>query len=347
MLHDADGKPITKKEGNKSFYFMDLSQPVVQDAFRKQIKQFMHDYHPDIVKYDFGYELPPMSMCIPQNKDWAGERMLKKFIDIAIDALRHENPDVVVMYYALSPFFIDEFDVHSTDDLFMNDEEYAIEANRRLYFSSALGQLGIPSYGSGGYSWIHMDDVWFDTIVSGALGSLGSFTGDNTGSVLTDRDVAKFNGLAALRRVNNVFKAEPLATTQIGANGGRASSWIRYENGAPVLMALRTQHIITGDPIPAVYKNQVKSTAKVVIASADDQEITKTKKLNIVPFADGLLTVRHTGKAKSASVIAHYYKSILKTIVKYPLKNGMLKIPLKERSASGTLIERFEINFNE
>ncbi|WP_187774775.1 TIM-barrel domain-containing protein [Pedobacter sp. BS3] len=345
MLHDPDGKPITKQEGKKSFYFMDLSQPIVQEAFRKQIKQFMHDYHPDIVKYDFGYELPPMSMSIPENKDWAGEKMLKKFIEVTVDALRRENPNVVVMYYALSPFFLDEFDIHSTDDLFMNEEEYAVEANRRLYFSSLMGTLGIPSYGSGGYSWIHMDDIWFDTIVSGALGSLGSFRGDNTDSKASDELMAKFNGRAALRRTSNVFDVKPLQTTQIGANGGRASSWIRFEHDVPVLMALRTQHIMTGDPIPAACQDQVKSTAKVVIASADEQEIAKTTKLNVVPFADGTLTIHHNGKEKTATVITHTFNNPATVAVKYDLKQGVLNLPLTERLKNGMLVERMEVVF--
>lgn len=346
MLHDPDGKPILTEEGKKSFYFIDLSQPIVQEAFRKQIKLFMNDYHPDVVKFDFGYELPPMSMSIPENKDWAGERMLKKFIEVAVSALRQENPDVVVMYYALSPFFLDEFDIHSTDDLLMNEEEYAVEANRRLYFSSLLGELGVPSYGSGGYSWINMDDTWFDTIVSGALGSLGSFTGDNTGSILSDRDVAKFNGLAALRRTHNVFRVEPLYTTELGAGGGRASSWIRYEHGVPVLMALRTQHIMTGDPIPAVY-GPIKSTAKVVIASSDEEDIAKTAKLNIVPFANGMLTIHHSGKATSATAISHTFNSNYTTSIKYNLKNGVLNLPLTEKLKNGMLVEWIEVIFNK
>jgi len=346
MLRDVNGNPVTKQEGKKSFYFLDLSQPVVQEALRKQIKQFMHDYHPDVVKYDFGYELPPVSVSVPANKDWAGERMLRKFIDVAIEALRKENPDVVVMYYALSPFFINEFDVHSTDDLFMNEEEYSLEANRRLYFSSLLGQLGVPSYGSGGYSWLHMDDVWFDTIVSGTLGSLGSFNGDNTDSHLSDRDVAKFNGLTALRRKSNIFTVEPLACSQIGANGGHASSWIRYENGLPVLMALRTRQIITGYPIAADYKGGVSSTAKMVIASADDKAITQTKKLIIVPFENGTLTLQHPGKAKTAKVSTYTFRGKEAKVTSFNLRNGWFRMPLAEKLNDGRLVERIEVEFN-
>ncbi|MEJ7780397.1 MAG: hypothetical protein WKF68_12490 [Daejeonella sp.] len=62
---------------------------------------------------------------------------------------------------------------------------------------------------------------------------------------LNDRDLAKFNGLAAIRRQANVFRVEPLYATRFGANAARASSWIRYEKKVPVVAALRTE--LTGE----------------------------------------------------------------------------------------------------
>ncbi len=41
-----------------------------------------------------------------------------KGLDVLINAMRKENPDLVVMYYNLSPLFLDYFDLFSPDDLF-------------------------------------------------------------------------------------------------------------------------------------------------------------------------------------------------------------------------------------
>lgn len=344
MMYNADGQPITKGAG--PFYLMDVSQPEVQKVLRSRIKQFMQRYKPDLVKFDFGYELPALSMSVPANPEWAGERLLKLCLDVVVGALREENPDVAVMYYSLSPLFIDQLDLHSTDDLFLNEEEFAPEANRRLFFSSVLGEIGMPSYGSGGYDWVNMDEIWFDTMPSGSLGSLGSFTGDPRDSRPNDRDMAKFNGLAAIRRQSNLFRVEPLYTTRFGANAARASSWIRYENEVPVVAALRTEHINRGK-IDAVYKDQVRSDAMVVVASRDEKSITASRRIGVVPFADGELQLKHEGFVRQIQVIAHCFDGSTQIVSVDPPKNGFVRIPLKERLKNNALVEWLEINFDK
>jgi hypothetical protein len=345
MLKDTNGKAITK--GAKPFFLLDVSQPKVQDTLRSRIRQFMKRYHPDIVKFDFGYELPALSMSMPANHGWAGERMLKKFLEIIVAVLREENPDVAVMYYALSPLFLNEFDLHSTDDLFMNEEEFSLEANRRLFFSSLLGELGMPSYGSGGYNWNNMDDIWFDTTPSGSLGSLGSFAGDPSDTKASDRDLAKFNGLAAIGRKSNIFYVEPLHTNWFGANAAHASSWIRYENDVPVLIALRTKNFIGNNKIKATYKDQISANIMVIIASLDERSIFEAKRLGMVVFDKGTIEIKHQGKSSLAKLRAHYSDGTTSSFVSHTVKNGLLQILLTEQSASGKWIEWYEIEFEK
>ncbi len=87
-----------------------------------------------------------------------------------IGAMREENPDLAVMYCQLSPLFLDYFDLHSLDDLFLAAGEYDVEANRGIFFSSVLGSLGVPTYGSSGYDWASSPDIWFDSAAVGTLG---------------------------------------------------------------------------------------------------------------------------------------------------------------------------------
>ena len=53
--------------------------------------------------------------------------------------------------------------------------DYDYEANRRFFFSSLLGELGIPTYGSGGYDWGTMPNIWFDSALIGTAGVAEQF----------------------------------------------------------------------------------------------------------------------------------------------------------------------------
>lgn len=104
MLRGADGKPIRNSGG---WYLLDFTQPEVQTVLRERARRFARRYRPDLIKFDFGYELPPLATAAPKDMSWAGERMLLKGLEVVVGALREENPDIVVMYYSLSPLLLD------------------------------------------------------------------------------------------------------------------------------------------------------------------------------------------------------------------------------------------------
>ena len=142
-------------------------------VLRDRARKFVRRYKPDLVKFDFGYEIPALDTVAPHDMSWAGERLLWKGLDVIANALREENPDIVVMYYELSPLFTEHLDLHSPDDLFMAQGEYDLEANRRFFFSSLCGEFGMPTYGSSGYEWISGPSIWFDSVAIGTLGHAG------------------------------------------------------------------------------------------------------------------------------------------------------------------------------
>ena len=172
---------VAKNSGTTHYYIIDFTQPAVAKVLSDLVRKFIRRYKPDLFKFDFGYELPAAGIAAPQDKKWTGERLMWKGLDIVIKAMREENPDLVVMYYQLSPLFLDYFDLHSTDDLFLAAGEYDLEANRRIYFSSLLGPLGIPTYGSSGYDWASAPNIWFDSAAVGTIGSLNDFQADEQG----------------------------------------------------------------------------------------------------------------------------------------------------------------------
>ena len=227
MLRGTDGKPIRRGR----YFLLDYTQPEVQAGLRERARRFIRRYQPDLIKFDFGYEIPSLAMAAPRDMNYAGERMLLKGLEVVVEAMRQENPDIVLMYYSLSPLLNKYIDLHSPDDLYVNAGEYDLEANRRFYFSSVLAEIGMPTYGSGGYDWETMPAIWFDSALIGTLGSLQPLGVDERGATGTPERIAKFNGLSRLLRPASQFRIEVLGDRPVFAatRAAHATSWARYE----------------------------------------------------------------------------------------------------------------------
>jgi hypothetical protein len=291
MLHRAAGEPY--KAGK--YYLLDFTRPAVAAVLHDRAAKFVRRYKPDLVKFDFGYEIPALDTVAPHDMNWAGERMLWKGLDVVTKAMREENPDIVVMYYELSPLFAEHLDLHSPDDLFMAIGEFDLEANRRFFFSSLCGEFGMPTYGSSGYEWISAPSIWFDSVVVGTLGSLASFYGSAApGDGATPERVAKYNGLTHLVRLANQFSVMPLdADFEAPTRGAHASSWARMENNEVVLLALRKQRL-DGTEGSGKYRDLASTTASVVAASRTDSALASASKLETFPYGNGEFTLHRT-----------------------------------------------------
>ena len=342
MLRSTDGTPI-RRGGSDSYYLFDVSQPKVQQVLRGLAKRFIRRYQPDLVKFDFGYELPGLSAGAPRDMQWAGERLLQKGVEVVVGAMKEERPDLVVMYYSLSPLFAAHIDLHSPDDLFMCAGEYDLEANRRFFFSSLLGELGIPTYGSGGYDWPTVPQIWFDSASIGTLGSLNSFTPDEQNQTPTPLQIAKYNGLARILRPASVFTARPIGPLSLGpTRGARASSWVRFEGDEVVLLALRPHGLTSGDGVPG-YRDLAVSTAQVVVASRTQDGIARASALGVVPYGTGVLSLRRENSASSHAIVTEHLFGGGAATIHVPLRDGQLKLNLREHSDNGAPIEWIEV----
>ncbi len=347
MLRLPDGNPFVIRgdptgKGNP-FYILDFTQPeaarVIQDLARKFVRRFK----PDFVKFDFGYELPPLAVAAPKDMRFAGERLLLKGMEVVVKAMREVNPDIVVLYYSFSPLFIDYFDLYSPDDMGLAMPDYDIEANRRLFFGSLLGEIGMPTWGSGGYDWLTAPEVWFDSVALGTLGSLGSFAGPDPQALATPERVAKYNGLTQAIRYSNVFSPIPLDVAYHGPiRGGHAYSWARIENGEVVLVALRQQRL-DGLKGAGKFRDIVSANATVVVSSKTDMGLARSNHLAVIPFGDGELSLkREENSADYAEVTEHYFRGD-KNMSRLRITNGLLRVPLRERSTGGSLVEWIEV----
>ncbi len=351
MLKKPDGKPYLAGESRSSrYYILDFTQPAAAKVLGDLVRKFIRRYKPDLFKFDFGYELPAAGIAAPQDKNWTGERLMQKGLDVVIKAMREENPDLVVMYYQLSPLFFDYFDLHSTDDLFLASGEYDLEANRRIYFSSLLGPLGIPTYGSSGYDWASAPNIWFDSAAVGTIGSLNDFQADEQGEESTPEFVAKYNGITKVLRKKNTFKVLPLGTiSEAPTFGAHARSWARIEDGQLVLLSFRPP--IPGEQNPLalqstdpIVKDVVHSSAPVVIASKGSDGITRDNALAIVSYGSGDIILRRQ-QGKLAQIISHYFGDAV-THTEAQIEDGHLKIVAVDRNSEGAPLEWIEVHIS-
>jgi hypothetical protein len=343
MMQSRDGKPLVLGEGSSHYYLFDVTQPKVEEVLRQLARKFIQRYHPDLVKFDFGYELPALDAGRPKDMNWAGERLLQKGLEVVVKAMREEKPDLVVMYYSLSPLFIDYFDLHSPDDLFLCGGDYDLAANRRFFFSSLLGEIGMATYGSGGYDWSTMPDIWFDSAPIGTLGSLNSFSADEEDARPTPDLVAKYNGLAHVLRQSSNFSIEPVDATFLGpSRAARSSSWARSENGEVVLVALR-KYRLDGGLGSGKYADFLESTASVVVASKTGEGINRAPRLGVVPYGDGELIIQRRDQRQAKSrVTEHWFGGNVRQS-ELLIEAGKVSLTLKERAADNTPIEWVEL----
>jgi hypothetical protein len=349
MLLRPDGTPY--KAGGGTYYILDFTHPEVEKVLTERASAFMRRYKPALVKFDFGYELPLVREAAPFDKRYAGELILKRGLDIVVSALRRENPDVVVMYYQLSPLFVDYFDLHSTDDLYCAAGDYDWEANRRIYFASVLTQLGVPIYGSSGYDWSSSPAIWFDSVASGTIGSLNTFDKDEFGESSTPEWIALYNGLLQTVRSGNLFTVIPFpaARPEAATRGAHTRSWARLEDGKVTLIAQRPPSFDDGDmldrrPVDPRIDGLITTTAPVVVASKTAETISISNHLAVVGCTEGIVSIKRVG-GRSATVTTHCFGGKAFRSSKR-VEHGMLTLDLHRKDAAGRPVEWSEVVFS-
>jgi hypothetical protein len=108
-----------------------------------------------------------------------------------------------------------------------------------------------------------------------------------------------------------------------------------------MLVALRERRL-DGRKGAGKFRDLIECNTSVVVASKTNQGIEKASRLAVVPFGEGELILKRTGEARSVVATEHYFGGGKKT---NPLimQNGRLRLLLREKATSGTLIEWIEI----
>jgi hypothetical protein len=347
LLQTPEGKPLWLSHQSASYAIFDVTQPLVAQVLQERARQFIRRYQPDLIKFDFGYELPALDVAAPADMNWAGERLLQKGLEVVVGAMKAENPDLVIMYYGLSPLLLKYYDLHSPDDLVYCGGDYDLETNRRIFFSSLCGQLGMPTYGSSGYDWASAPDIWFDSAPSGTLGSLHCFEGDENGALPSSPVIAIFNGLSAILRSETTFSIQPLdASWQGGLRAAFSPSWQRLEHDKTVLLALRT-HKLDGKPARCAYDAILHTDVQLVAASMTEFSIAESERLGLVAFGVGSCVLQHLPASdieQSAAITEHYFSGGQREY-SAPCQHGRLELSLRQPPNS-EIIEWLEIVFH-
>lgn len=340
LMHGTDGEVIRRRTifAPEPYALLDPSHPQVERVLARLIKRFVERYRPDLVKFDFGYELPSLSRSCPHDPAYSGERLLGKALEVVVGALRAADPDIAVMYYSLSPLMLPFVDQHSHDDLYLAVDEYDLESQRRGYFSSHLAELGVSVYPSGGYDWGTAAQLWREAAVHGPIGSLNGFDGDEHGGLPDPSAIAQFNGLTKLTRPPSPCTLEPLAPPSLGGiRGARSSSWLRYEDGDLVAATIRPEH---NDSLPG--DAPIRVVGDVVVSALDGGPLRSAERLGLVTPGACRLELRHD-TAAGATAVGHRLDGTSHTVA-LDHRNGHFAVTISAQD-SGAPTEWTEIRF--
>jgi hypothetical protein len=346
MLQLHKGGPVRGTMSPQPYFLLDITQPAVEANVRRRLHSMMRRYRPSLLKFDFGYEMPPLSEGAPADKRCAGEKLLIKALDVLSIAVRDVDPNVAIMYYGLSPFLAGRMDIHSPDDLYAAMGDFDIEANRRFFFSSLMGEIGIPTYGSGAYDWASMPSIWFDSVLIGSLGVLADCRGDVRGDKPTREMVALFNGLREAVRHTTRFSIQTSAVDPLSpTRGAHAPSWIRRENGKVTGVALRHDAWM-GSPGTSYVQDVIETEISVVVTSCTEDGTRRASSLAIVPLCSGRLRLFREREKASANLTEHFADGSMRSRA-VPVTGGICALELTSKREDGVPLEWCELKFKD
>ena len=210
-------------------------------------------------------------------------------------------------------------------------------------FSSLLGPLGVPTYGSSGYDWASSPNIWFDSAAVGTIGSLNDLVRDEEGEGPTPELIAKYNGVAKTLRPTNFFEIVPLGgVSQAPTRGAHARSWARLEGGQLVLFAYRPptageEYALAEKSSDPRIKDVLSASAPVIVSSKTAESIVHSNSLAVVAYAPGEIKIRRDS-GKRAVIVSHYFGgATVRDAVK--IQDGQLKLqpsmPQRRRAVAG------------
>lgn len=338
VLMTPDGAPYLQEQRKRSWYVFDPTDAGAAAYLAERARHLVWTYRPKLVKIDFGYEIPTPDVAGPHDASQGGERLFQRFLEIIAGALKDADLEVAVLYYCLTPLFGRYLDQCGTDDLWMSRGQYDRGFAKRALLSAWCGGFGVVPYGSSGYDWRSIEEIWLDSAIIGTPGVIAPLAGDEYGAKLTPSQAARYNGIARITRTDPRYEIALYdADLRDPQAGPAARSWARIEGGEPVVVVVRPR-----DAVPAETP-LVTADCRVAVASLSDEGIATAPAIGIVPFDDGRVTVRRT--RPGTPHVRGYLLDGGEALVEWELVGGGISLDVVTSAADGTPVEWIEVRF--
>lgn len=338
VLVTPGGEPYVVRERKREWCVFDPTDERAAAYLRERARYLVETYRPALVKIDFGYEIPTPDVAGPHDSSLGGERLFERFLEVICGEIRRADPRVAILYYCLTPLFRRYIDQCGMDDLWMSRGAYDDGHARRALLSSWCGAFGVVPYGSSGYDWRSAEEIWLDSALIGAPGLIAPLAGDEYGERLTPALAARYNGVARIARRGQPYRAVfSDAELRDPADGPRARTWAREEDGAITVVALRPD--ASGI---ARASDVATATCRAAIASLGDADVRSADRIAIVPFGEGIVTLTR-GDARVPRATAHLFGG---ATVAVPVRSIPERIEIEVATEhAGAPIEYVDITF--
>jgi hypothetical protein len=298
VLRTPSGEPYVDRQRKRQWYIFDPTHPPAAALLAERARHLVRAYRPAMVKIDFGYEIPLPSDAAPHDPSRQGERLLLRFLEIIAGAIKAEDPSVAILYYSLTPLLAPYIDQCGSDDMWMSRGAYDACFAKRALLMSWCGAMGVVPYGSSGYDWRSIDEIWLDTAVIGTPGVIAPLAGDEYGATIAPRQAARYNGIARITRASSRFRVQFYDAELFDhETGPRAYSWARIEDAGPAVAVLRPR---AGRL--AVAPGIARATCAAAVATLTDAPLDCTARLAIVPFGEGAFVLRRSHVSRVEAV---------------------------------------------
>lgn len=289
LIVDQKGKPVKTNWNFDPFgpanFCLDISSPRARDWLRQRTINLLREYKPRLLKLDFGYALPPPDIGVPRDPAIRGERYCAALIQLIAEAARSVDPNVLIMYYGISPLFLPLVNIVSLDD--QGDLWYAAAAGHAEWsiWASLAGLKGVALSGSSGYRWEDDKDVVLNSIILGIPGAVLPSSPDHAEAILRRWAANSWYRKTTIwqPRWYNSYPGGLDAPPQL-------KCWGREEiiGGKRCLTALTLRGALAD---PGRSTEGIRWSGDWGIIAQDDADIEDSRSLVLIPFTPGRLSL--------------------------------------------------------
>ncbi|PWT96443.1 MAG: hypothetical protein C5B52_15820 [Bacteroidetes bacterium] len=309
LLIGEDGRPRRNNNFHNpfwadwSFYCIDPTSKRAQNFLKERTQNIIKRTGAKLLKLDFGYAIPPLDVAAPRNPAFRGENYAYTLIRIISDAAREMDPGITIQYYGISPLLKRVYNLIALDDLAdASGDEPGGHAQWSIW-SSLAGMNGSAIMASSGYDWFTDAEILLNTAIIGSPGTVLKRTLPD-GSAIPKNFIAHRKALNLWYRKTTGWKPLWLNSAK-GKLGSEPvlNCWGRLEthNGIENLTALSLRETGERKGIPLLEKTKWKGRWSIL--SQDSLNIFSSRKLAVIPFDGGYLSIQRVRKPVSVKAI--------------------------------------------